>query len=146
MIKQGAIAIAAAGLVGAVLYGQARVPSPAPAPEAAAVARGEYLTWHVGMCVQCHTPRDQNGNLIETKAFTGAPVPLTTPWPHRPWAFAAPRIAGLGGFTEEQILTLLTTGQAVGREKPKPPMPPFRLSQDDARAVVAYLKTLPSER
>ena len=98
------------------------------------------------MCVQCHTPRDANGNLIETKAFTGAPVPVTSPYLHQQWAFAAPRIAGLGGFTEEQVVTLLTTGRAIGREKPKPPMPPFRLSQEDAAAVVAYLKTVPSER
>ena len=140
------MAIVALTVVGAGLRGQTRVASSAPAPQAAVVARGEYLTRHVAMCVQCHTPRDANGNLIETKAFTGAPVPVTSPYQHQPWAFSAPRIAGLGGFTEEQIIALLTTGQATGREKPKPPMPPFRLSREDAEAVVAYLRTVPPER
>jgi mono/diheme cytochrome c family protein len=142
MIKQGAVATVALVLFAAGLHGQ----TGATSPQEAAVARGEYLARHVAMCVQCHTPRDANGNLIETKAFSGAPMPVTSPYRQQPWAFSAPRIAGLGGFTEEQIVALLTTGRATGREKPKPPMPPFRLSQEDAAAVVAYLKTVPSER
>lgn len=141
MIKQGAVAIVALVFVAAGLHGQ----TGATSPQAAAVARGEYLTRHVAMCVQCHTPRDQNGNLIESKAFGGAPMPVASPYQNQQWAFAAPRIAGLGGFTEEQIIALLTTGQATGREKPMPPMPPFQMSREDAEAVVAYLRTVPSQ-
>ncbi len=146
MIKQGAIAIVVLVCVAAGLDGRAHLTSSTPAPQAAAVARGEYLTRHVAMCVQCHTPRDADGSLIESKAFSGASIPVASPYGNQQWAFAAPRIAGLGGFTEDQIVALLTIGQAAGREKPKPPMPPFRLSREDAQAVVAYLRTVPSER
>ena len=106
------------------------------------VARGEYLANNVAMCVQCHTPRDDRGELERSKLLQGAPVPVVSPYPNDQWAFAAPRIAGLAPWTEEQIVTLLTTGARPTGERPKPPMPPFRMTREDAEAVVAYLKSL----
>lgn len=106
------------------------------------VARGEYLVHHVAMCVQCHTPRNLRGELERSRLLQGAPVPVDSPYPNDPWAYAAPRIAGLTPWTEEQIVTLLTTGARPTGERPKPPMPPFRMSREDAEAVVAYLKSL----
>jgi len=142
MIKQGAVAIAVGAFVAGGLNGQVPTPTSEAAQQTAAVERGRYLTREVAMCVQCHTPRDSRGNLIESRAFAGAPIPFTSPWPDREWAFSAPAIGGLPGFTDEQIVALLTTGRATGREPPKPPMPPFRLSREDAEAVVAYLRTI----
>ncbi|HUJ09266.1 MAG TPA: c-type cytochrome [Verrucomicrobiae bacterium] len=106
------------------------------------IARGEYLTHHVAMCVECHSPRDENGNLINTELFRGASMPVKSPFPGQNWAVRAPNIAGLTGFTDEQVLTLLMHGQAVGRKKPLPPMPPFRMTREDAEAVIAYLRSL----
>lgn len=106
------------------------------------VARGEYLVNSVAMCAQCHTPRDARGELVPSRLLEGAPVPVSSPYPNDQWAYAAPRIAGLSPWTEEQIVTLLTTGARPTGERPKPPMPPFRMSREDAEAVVAYLKTL----
>ena len=110
--------------------------------EADRVARGEYLVNNVAMCVQCHTPRDERGELERSKLLQVAPVPVVSPYPNDQWAFTAPRIAGLAPWTEEQIVTLLTTGARPTGERPKPPMPPFRMTRDDAEAVVAYLKSL----
>jgi len=116
----------------------------APAAMAAEpLARGEYLVSHVAMCVQCHTPRDAKGELDRTRLLKGAPIPLRSPFPHQGWAFAAPAIAGLPGFSDEDEITLLTTGRRLGSAVPKPPMPPFRLTREDAEAVVAYLRSLP---
>jgi len=115
---------------------------PSQGDAAALVARGEYLTTKVAMCVQCHSPRDEHGNVLLSQKFRGAPIPVTSPWPERQFAFRAPAIAGLPGFTDEQIIALLTEGQAINRDPPRPPMPPFRLTVQDAQAIVAYLRSL----
>ena len=110
--------------------------------EADRVARGEYLVNNVAMCVQCHTPRDERGELERSKLLQGALVLVVSPYPNDQWAFTAPRIAGLAPWTEEQLVTLLTTGARPTGERPKPPMPPFRMTREDAEAVVAYLRSL----
>ena len=93
------------------------------------------------MCVQCHSPRDGRGSLIEGQHFRGGAIPITSPYPNRQWAFLAPNIADLPGFTDDQIIMLLTEGHAGDRPAPKPPMPPFRMSPEDAKAIVAYLRS-----
>jgi mono/diheme cytochrome c family protein len=107
----------------------------------ALVARGDYLTHHVAMCVQCHSPRDARGDIIVAREFGGAPMPVQAPSWHPEWAPQVPAIAGLPGMTDEQVIALLMTGQATGREAPRRPMPPFRLHREDAEAIVAYLRT-----
>lgn len=105
-------------------------------------ARGRYLTQDVAMCVQCHSPRDASGELDRSRLFKGAPIPLQAPFPARPWAFSAPAIAGLPGWTDADVVVLLTTGRRPDGYMPKGPMPPFRLSREDAEAVVAYLRSV----
>jgi mono/diheme cytochrome c family protein len=104
--------------------------------------RGSYLVNQVAMCVQCHTPRDSAGVLDRTQLLKGAPIPVRSPFPTQGWAFAAPAIAGLAGWTNEGAITLLTTGRRIDASAPRPPMPPFRLTREDAEAVVAYLRAL----
>jgi hypothetical protein len=109
------------------------------------VERGRYLTHDVAMCVQCPTPRDSNGTLIVEQEFMGAPFPLTPPPFLREdaWCISTPRIAGMPGFTQEEAVSFLMNGARLGtRHQPKWPMPPFRMSRDDAAAVVAYLRSL----
>ncbi len=113
----------------------------APQDTAARVARGEYLATSVALCIQCHSPRDAKGNLIETETFRGGAIPVQSPYPGDVWAFSAPSLRGLVGLTDAQVVELLTEGKATGRPAPKRPMPPFRLSQADAEAIVAYLRT-----
>ena len=105
------------------------------------VARGEYLANRVAMCVQCHSGRDAHGNLLESEKFKGAAIPVRSPYPNKEWAFRAPALAGLPGFTDAQVVTLLTEGHAGERPAPRPPMPPFRMSKQDAEAIVAYLRS-----
>jgi mono/diheme cytochrome c family protein len=124
--------------------GSARTSSQAaqPAPNTAAlVAQGEYLANRVAMCVQCHSPRDIEGNVILTRRFHGGAIPVLSPYSNRQFAAQAPNIAGLPGFTDDQIIALLTEGRATDRDPPRPPMPPFRMSRQDAQAIVAYLRT-----
>jgi mono/diheme cytochrome c family protein len=136
-------------LLALVAAGSARTSSQsaAPAPPrpstdaAAAIVRGEYLANSVAMCVQCHSPRDEHGTILEAQKFRGGAMPVIGPYPNQPWALRTPNIAGLLGFTDEQILGLLMNGRMDGREPPKPPMPPFRMNRQDAEAIVAYLRT-----
>jgi mono/diheme cytochrome c family protein len=113
-----------------------------PAPSAQ-IQHGKYLVEHVAMCVQCHTPRDTNGALDRTRLLQGAPIPVPAPFPTSQWAFEAPKIASLPGWTVEDAMRLLQTGMSATGYAPRPPMPPFRMTQEDAAAVVAYLKSLP---
>lgn len=107
------------------------------------IQRGKYLVHHVAMCVQCHTPRNENGELLEDELLQGAPLPVKSPYPYVHWAFQTPKLAGLpGGFSEKELITLLQTGKRQDGHTPQPPMPPFRMTKEDAAAVAAYLKSL----
>lgn len=57
-----------------------------------------------------------------------------------PWAPTAPSLHGLQQLTDEQALHFLTSGELPGGRRPRPPMPPYRFSPDDARSVLAYLR------
>jgi len=114
----------------------------APQSGAASVARGEYLATRVAMCVQCHSMRDDKGVILESKKFRGGAIPFKSPWPDSEWAYQAPSLAGLPGLTDEQIVALLTEGRITGRQPPRSPMPPFRMSPEDAAAIAAYLRSL----
>jgi mono/diheme cytochrome c family protein len=107
------------------------------------VSRGKYLVESVAMCVQCHTPRNQTGELLETRYLQGGPVPVSAPPNFRiEWAYKAPAIAGLPGYTIQDGIKLLMEGITPDGRTPKAPMPKFRLSRSDAEAVVSYLKSL----
>jgi hypothetical protein len=103
--------------------------------------RGRYLAHHVAMCVECHSPRNSAGEIIEGQEFTGAQIPFAPPGG---WALRAPRNRGLPGYTPELAARLLTQG-GVDREgrQLRAPMPRFRMTLQDAADVFAYLKSLP---
>jgi mono/diheme cytochrome c family protein len=104
---------------------------------------GKYIVENVAMCIECHTPRDKTGKLLRDQYLHGAAVPLSAPpYPQMKWALKAPAIAGLIGYTKEEGIRLLTQGITRDGRVPNPPMPPFRLSVQDAEAVVEYLKSL----
>lgn len=106
------------------------------------VAHGKYIVEGVGLCGDCHTPRDQTGTPIAAQALQGAKLGMQPLHP-MPWADTAPKIAGIPGhYTEGQLVTFLQTGKRPDGSPPKPPMPPYRMSTGDARDVAAYLKTL----
>jgi mono/diheme cytochrome c family protein len=132
-------------LVAAIAAGQekdAAPEDPAPPKSASPVERGRYLVHHVAMCVICHTAKTNEGKLITTQLLRGAPMPVPSPYPSQRWAARAPAVAGLGGFSEDDFVALLTTGSRPNGDPPEPPMPPYRMTEEDARAVAAYLKSL----
>jgi len=108
----------------------------------ALIARGKYIVDGVAICGQCHTPRNGHGEVDRNQALQGAPLWLQPASPIGDWPSQAPRIAGLPPGTEAQMVTLLTTGIWRDGKRPRLPMPQFRMTQQDAQAVVAYLKSL----
>lgn len=145
------LAVGLGGLALTLAFAPIARPGVPPSPQgnanpqgasAALVARGEYLANRVAMCVQCHSTRDDSGVILESQKFRGGSVPFKSPWAGPEWAYQAPTLAGLPGFTDEQIVALLTEGRATGRQSPRSPMPPFRMSPDDAAAIAAYLRSL----
>jgi Cytochrome c len=106
------------------------------------VEHGRYLVENVAMCVECHSQRDDAGNIIDSERFQGGPVPVRPPWPND-WALRAPRNRGLPGYDDDQAMRLLTQG-AIGRDgiQLKPPMPRFRMSKQDAADVIAFMRSM----
>jgi mono/diheme cytochrome c family protein len=95
------------------------------------------------MCVECHTPRNDKGELLSGEYLKGAPVPVKAPpYPNLKWAIKAPAIVGLTGYTTQQGIRLLTQGVTPDGRIPDAPMPRFKLTSSDAEAIVDYLKSL----
>lgn len=76
------------------------------------------------------------------RSFRGAPIPLESPFSNQQWARRAPSIAGFMGYTQEEAVRFLMTGNTRRGGKPMPPMPPFRMNLEDAEAVYAYLSSI----
>jgi mono/diheme cytochrome c family protein len=114
----------------------------APNADAADVAHGKYLVEDVAMCVQCHTPRNGDGTLDRSRLLQGAPV-IWAPANGDPnWPLTAPRIGGTPPASDADMIKLLTTGIWTNGQPLRLPMMPFRMNESDAKAVVAYLKSL----
>jgi mono/diheme cytochrome c family protein len=114
--------------------------------QAELVARGQYLVTGIGGCNDCHTPLTPQGpDLAHSLQGATLAIRLTTEFEgHVPWAAAAPQIAGgPASYSDEQFTHFLMTGEKPNGSHARPPMPQFRLNADDARAVVAYIKTVP---
>jgi mono/diheme cytochrome c family protein len=111
------------------------------------VERGLYLVTIAG-CNDCHTPGALLGDPDKTRLLAGSDVGFGDP-ASGVWIggnLTPDKATGLGGWTSEQIVTALTTGKKPDGSELSPimPWPAFsHLSADDARAIVAYLQSLP---
>ncbi len=106
------------------------------------VGRGRYLVEEVGQCGECHTPRDEQGQPDRSRWLKGAPVWFRPIHQVPNWAYAAPPIAGLGGFTRDQLLQVLTKGIGPLGNPVRQPMHRYHMTREDAEAIVEYLQSL----
>ncbi len=106
------------------------------------VARGKYIVEQVAMCGQCHTPRLDDGRLDSSRPLQGASVFMVPMGNDPKWPLVAPRIGGNPPASDADMIKLLTTGVWTNGKALRFPMMPFRMSEPDAAAVVAYLKSL----
>jgi hypothetical protein len=105
------------------------------------LTRGRYLVERIGLCADCHSPRNAKGEFVREAWLKGAPLPFQPAVP-MPWSGVAPAIAGLPSMDTAQAVIFLQTGKRPDGSSPLPPMPEFRFNAADASAVVAYLKSL----
>ncbi len=132
-------------LLGSLCLGQSKngdAKKPGAATNQSVVERGKYIADDVAVCSQCHTPRDGQGKLDRSNWLDGAPLWLDSARPTQDWPLQAPRLAGNPPGTDAEMITLLTTGMWRDGKPLRSPMPQFRMSESDAQAVVAYLKSL----
>ena len=106
------------------------------------IARGKYIVEGLAACGDCHTPRNRDGDIDRSKWLAGAPVFYEPAQSVPGWAISAPRIAGIPPGRDAEVITLLTTSVWRDGKTPRPPMPRFHMTREDAEAVVAYLKSL----
>lgn len=134
------IMVGMAAILGFWLFAQAQTAT-TPLPEAR-IKRGQYLAERVALCTDCHTERDWKGKQNRERWLRGARLDFK-PARLMPWAEVAPDIAGLPTFAnDEQAVNYFKTGQKPDQKSSKPPMPQYRLDEDDAEALVAYLRSL----
>jgi len=109
---------------------------------AATLARGKYLVENIGMCGDCHSPRDEKGEPVKDQWLKGTLLPFKPLVPMPVWAEKSVNIAGLPGWEKDAAIKFLRTGIASNGLPARPPMPLYRYNQQDAEAIYAYLKSL----
>jgi mono/diheme cytochrome c family protein len=139
----GILIILIAGFAGLASGQKAR---PAERPSGEAEVRGKYIVENLSRCGQCHTPHDNAGNADRSHWLQGAAVWLKSAEPSEDWPLQAPRIAGVLPGTDDEMVKLLTTGIWKTGTYLRQPMPQFRMTSQDAEAVVAYLKSVQAAR
>lgn len=123
-------------------------PAWAQAP-AELVERGRYIVEVVGHCGNCHATRAADGRPIEGRGLAGGMVIA-----ERGMRAVVPNITqdretGIGGWTDEQIVTAIREGRRPDGSLIGPPMPIgfYRgISDRDVQAIVAYLRSVPPMR
>jgi mono/diheme cytochrome c family protein len=125
----------------AFLDGQVFTPD---ASKSASLNRGAYLVEGPGHCVECHSERNGAGAIIEERRFAGGPDPEgrgTVP-------NITPHQTGIGGWTPEELATLLKTGETPLFDTVGGPMGAVvantaQLPDADRQAMAEYLLSLP---
>jgi mono/diheme cytochrome c family protein len=140
MTHQGLHLVAAAMLMTAPLTTARAADTPAE--------RGRYLVEVIG-CGDCHTPGSLMGHPDPARRLGGSDVGFGIPGLG---VFVGPNLTpdaetGLGRWTDQQIVTAITTGVRPDGRVLAPVMPWQDFSQltpADALAIAAYLKSLPA--
>lgn len=110
------------------------------------VQRGKYLVEEVAKCPECHTPRDANGELDREAWLEGAPIWIIPVRHINNWADRAPALAGMPSFTDNDMERILEQGIGPQGEVLRPPMHIYHMAPADAKAIIAYLKSLPLKK
>ncbi|HEX7362942.1 MAG TPA: cytochrome c [Bryobacteraceae bacterium] len=116
------------------------------AANTAQIDRGRYLVEEIAKCSDCHTPRLASGQLDRSKWLKGATLDFKPIADVPGWQTASPDVTSTSyiwkNWGKSGVFKLLTTGLAPNGRPARPPMPAFKMKPADARAVIAYLKSL----
>ncbi|MGO4703891.1 c-type cytochrome [Dyella sp. 2RAB6] len=108
--------------------------------------RGAYLVQGLGHCNECHIERDSFGGMRSDQALSGGQIPVQN--------WYAPDLSmqangGLAGWSEQDIVDLLQTGQsakgaAFGPMAEVVARSTQHLDEADLKAIATYLQSLPA--
>jgi mono/diheme cytochrome c family protein len=111
------------------------------------VQRGKYLVEDVARCQECHTPRTDTNDFDRAKWMKGATLVAAPSTPIEGWHQKSPDISSTSAlwqrWGDDGIVKFLQTAKNPRGGKAGAPMPAYTLSQSDAEAIAAYLKSLP---
>jgi mono/diheme cytochrome c family protein len=118
---------------------------PAGAQDAKLLERGAYLMDSVVACANCHIQRDKGKPLFD-RGLSGGML-----FDEEPFKAYAPNITpdketGIGNWTDAQLVKAIREGIRPDGSVIGPPMPIMfyrGMSDDDAKAIVAYLRAQP---
>jgi mono/diheme cytochrome c family protein len=109
------------------------------------IARGTYLADGILGCGNCHTPKSENAEAISDMKFAGAFV-IEEPGVNAYASNITMDIeTGIGSWSDAEIIRGIRDGIRPDGTLIGPPMPsPFfrDMSDNDVRAVVAYMRTI----
>jgi mono/diheme cytochrome c family protein len=117
--------------------------APVPPPDLSTpLSRGKYLV-SIAPCADCHTPLDK-GQPNAALPFAGG-SPLYGPWGKVASANLTPDPSGIPYYDEALFVSTMRTGYVKARKLSQiMPWHMFRhLTDDDLKAMFAYLRTLP---
>jgi len=120
----------------------------AVAEDDALIARGKYLMEGPVACGNCHNTRDEKMAFVPGKEFAGG-FHLFDPVGIDAWSanITPDPDTGIATWTDEQIITAIREGKTPDGRIIFPPMPVptyNNMSDDDVKAIVAYLRTVPA--
>ena len=97
-------------------------------------------------CQECHTPKLPDGQFDKEKWMKGAVLNIQPIELVKGWHKTSPDVTRSGRlwmkWGEATLVKFLTTGNNPSGKPADAPMPTYKMSQDDAEAIVDYLKTL----
>jgi mono/diheme cytochrome c family protein len=108
---------------------------------------GAYLATALGHCAECHTPRNLAFAMDKGNDLAGAEL---QGW--RAWNITSDTKAGVGGWSDAELASYLSTGHADGRGSAGGPMGEAVehslqfLKPDDTAALVTYLRSVPARQ
>ncbi len=110
------------------------------------VKYGEYLAVALGHCMDCHSRRDQLGQPDLANGLGAGGAEFRGPW----GVSLAPNItpSGIGYYSDDDLKKVIKTGVRPDGSKLNPPMPVSyfaHMTDEDASAIVAYLRSLPKK-
>lgn len=126
--------------------------APPPVVDVQALERGRYLVEHVAVCFGCHSEQDTSlAGFPPLPGLKGAGDACGT---RLQGTFCAPNLTpdketGLGSWTDAEVIRALREGRGKENQALHPAMPSqaYRvLSDEDAQAIVTYLRSLPPVR
>jgi mono/diheme cytochrome c family protein len=142
-MRTAAIILVTAMAIIGCLIARPRLSQAQQPKEKSEIERGKYIVEEVAKCGECHTPRNAKGEVDREAWLQGAPIWIEPVHPMRNWADRAPAIAGLPGLTAVQAERVLEKGIGPEGETLRPPMHIYHMDPADAKAVIAYLNSLP---